>query len=354
MAMSAIVGIRHPRVTSPVSADASIEDRCGRSLRLPPPDAMTLLNVPDIANFMAVSRQPENILSGYEFNDLTVRDGLLAHVFPALLQNGRSIGRLPGISSVETILHSETDIVFDWSFRAPEFAAYGIWAACVSTYATEESLFENVRLYARALHSEAQGEKLISTYRAEMTKLAAAPVGAGEPPKVLAMTGRGNGRFSATNNPSFTRLLTLAGARNARADNALPGLFDAEALFLMDPDIIVIDETGVSQPPLTPQFFYDSPEWKSLRAVRSRSIYVRPYGTSLYFTGIVDTPLYGKWLRGLVHAQKSDAPASLRPDIEAGYKEALDYALTKAEIDDLLKVTLNRDSRGYASLATAQ
>ena len=114
-----------------------------------------------------------------------------------------------------------------------------------------------------------------------------------------------------------------------------------EVLLKIDPDIIVLERTS----DVTPQSFCADRRWKGLKAVQTRRVYTRPPGIAFTTTGILEFPLYARWLAELLYPNLMQP--ELRQVMAANYKRTLGYAMSQEQLDQLLAVDDNRYSAGY-------
>ncbi|MGC4081960.1 MAG: hypothetical protein QM736_07595 [Vicinamibacterales bacterium] len=114
--------------------------------------------------------------------------------------------------------------------------------------------------------------------------------------------------------------------------------------------MIVLSQSGLVGPGPDAAIFMADPRWQTLRAVRARRVYTKPRGMSVYFSNLVETPLYAQWLAELGHPQAL-AP-ELRTLMQAAYAD-VGGPLTAAQLDDSLRIAQNRTSCGYTRFAQA-
>jgi hypothetical protein len=111
---------------------------------------------------------------------------------------------------------------------------------------------------------------------------------------------------------------------------------DAERILAINPELIVLfvgDYAG----------FIRDPRWRGLDAVRARRVYENTINR--YTFDIDHQPLAGRWLAEIAYPERL-APR-LREGLRAHYRESYGYALSEAEIDEMLRVEGNRDAAGY-------
>ena len=89
-----------------------------------------------------------------------------------------------------------------------------------------------------------------------------------------------------------------------------------------------------------------------LSAVRTGRVYVKPRGASVYFSGIVETPLYARWLAETAHPALPAPP--LRAEMARRYGQVLGGSFDDDELDHMLRVAQNRGTCGYERFARTE
>ena len=138
----------------------------------------------------------------------------------------------------------------------------------------------------------------------------------------------------------------FVGARDDDVDQTT-FFINVEHLLLRDPDMIELERTSN----FTPSEFMSDPRWRTLKAVRSRRVYERPAGLGFGFVGMLEYPLYARWLAELLYPDSM--PRSLRSVMRANYARALGRVLSDAQLDELL-VPNNRTSANYSRFAATR
>lgn len=336
-----------PRTLSMPAAAPRLTDACGRSAAIAATVRNALLFTPTIAEFLFVTRSPNPVISAYDANSLIVSGGLFGHVYPQLNSSRIKNGLRPGIPSTEDIFTLRPDVIFDWSFRAPYFAGLGLPALCVSTKrAEEQGVLGNGRLYAETMNQPGRADELISRYHREIAQVADVASFLRVPPqaRILFISINRAGQIRADVSPLRSDIITLLGGIDLRTGLPMAAAIGPEDLFLLDPDIIVIQPDSLIDDGLTPAEFMEAEMWHPLKAVRDRRVYARPPGVSLYFSGIVETPLFARWIAEIIHP---DFPPDVRRFIQDALERELRYTISDEELDQLLAIEKNKYSRGH-------
>jgi len=103
-----------------------------------------------------------------------------------------------------------------------------------------------------------------------------------------------------------------------------------EQIFVWDPDMIICNESGVSDYILTDE------KWAGLRAVREKQVYQIPIGVSRWgHFNSVETPLAIYWLAKLVYPDQF-ADLDLEAQMKTFYKDFFDYDLDDTTIGQII------------------
>ncbi len=346
-----MVPMAMPKAVQPPGHHAGIEDACNTTVAVPAQVRSALILTPTMAEYLFVTRRPDAIVSGYAANKMIVENGLLKNIYPQLDSSRVGSTDIPGQASAETIFTMAPDVVFDWAFRGPFFKSLGLPVACIALRRDEESsVLLNARIYAEAMHQPGRGTGLAAGYRTEFDRLRrqlqSLPTPASEEtaPRILFASVESTGRVHALTSPTRSALIGMAGGHDVREDLPEDAMIDTEEMLRLDPDIIVLQPRGLDGGGMTPQDFMQSPLWQSLKSVRDRRVYLIPRGAAISFYGIVETPLFARWVAEILQPA---LPREFRQKMRAAYQRELGYRLSEQELDWILAMPENRSSTGY-------
>ena len=136
--------------------------------------------------------------------------------------------------------------------------------------------------------------------------------------------------------------ISLAGGTNVAADG--PAEFfevDAEQILTWDPEVILLGGFDDA----VPQDVYDNDLLASVSAVENRRVYKVPLGGYRWDPPSEESPLMWKWLATLLHPDTFEY--DLRTDTRDFYSWVYGYELNNAELDSILRMSLNGDAAGY-------
>ena len=83
-------------------------------------------------------------------------------------------------------------------------------------------------------------------------------------------------------------------------------------------------------------------------AVKNHRVYKLPVGGFIWDAPNQETPLYWQWLAMIFHPEKFTVP--LREEIRQRYQQLYGYQVTEDQIDGILQMEMNSESRSYQSL----
>ncbi|MFE3445485.1 ABC transporter substrate-binding protein [Nocardia sp. NPDC059180] len=326
-------------------AGPTVTDLTGRTVVLPGPvRRVVTIPMPAASMMIAVAGRPD-VLAGMNAASATaIRDGFLGEVHPQLLSVRTDVAGAEFAPNVESILAAEPDVVVQWGDRGAgildPLRNAGLTVVSL-TYGTQEDLEGAVALYGELLGATDRSARIVDGMRQRRDRLTERrPVGA--PPSVLYLFGDADGLHVAGAG-SYNHFVTeLVGARNPAAaiaqQRAVVGI---EQLLAWDPDIILVGNFG----PTLPEDLYGNAALASLRAVRERRVYKVPLGGYRWDPPSQESPLMWEWLAGLVHG--TGAPG-LRSEVVRDYGFLYGAEPSDAQLDTILQVRANAESRGYA------
>lgn len=334
--------VRQAATPPPASGRRLASDANGRRAPIDFPFGGAAFLATTLGDYLFVTHRPDAIVLAPAYSP--PRDRLLGRVFGGLIKGSSVRNNGTGASNLETLLALRPGAVFSWYFQRPALERVGLPVIGVGAQNGRFSLFDDARAYAGALRLDGAAERIIAAYKDQMAATGG-ELGPDIPrPGVLGLGFFGDGRMAVwiASNPA-TRLIELAGAKNASAKRVNPPWIDAEEVLRIDPDILILREGANNR--VDPASFMSDARWRALKCVRNRRVYTIPKAAGSYFQGIVEDPLFVRWLAELVQ------PDRLRPKVRAMMREAysreLNYRLSDVELDDMLQTKANGASSFY-------
>lgn len=103
-----------------------------------------------------------------------------------------------------------------------------------------------------------------------------------------------------------------------------------EQILLWDPDVILVNESGVDQ------YILDSPQWQTLQAVKNNKVFLLPNGVSRWgHPGGLETPLAILWTAKTLYPDKF-ADTDLEEVTASFYQDFFNFKLTPVLTDKIL------------------
>jgi len=333
-------------ISAKIIEGRSIKDACGREVHLPTEVHDVALLTPTLPEYLFVTRQPESIRDWYKGNWFWFTRSHFRNVYPQLLETRVKAHVFSDIFDPELLMKLRPDVILDWDFRAPSFERYGLTSVCLSNRRSEEAgIFFNARLYAEVFDEPDRADALIASYRQALLDVATASKAAADihQTKLLSISITPSiGRIHALKSPLRSEIVALAGGIDMR--QTLPHTFEflnAETVLLLDPDSLVLESNSIANDgPSAKEFLKDS-SWQSLKAVRDRRVYQQPTGMGLFFTGIIETPLFARWIAEILHP---DLAPEMREKMRNAYRNAVAYNPDDIELDHMLATAANSNS----------
>ena len=331
------------RPPAPQLSGPRVTDAYGVTARLDAGGRGVVLLDPLIGEYMIGSRAPASLRSIGSWNLQMVRDSPLATAFPALLRLAEDdLWRHP---NVERLLALRPSAVIPYT-PLPNASAVGLPVIRFQTLGDKAWWLHNAPTAARLAGQPDRAAALLRGYEADISALRrdVPPPIPGRPlPTVLPIAPHMDQSLGGRHE-WVDPFLQLAGGKDPALGKGL-GRLNPEQLIRLDPDVLVLGRTSS----FTPAQFMAESRWRILRAVRERRVYAQPPGLAFTTTGILEYPIYARWLAELLH------PDSMRPALRSvmrcAYARTLGYRMGDDELDRLLALRDNSTSQGYARFA---
>lgn len=333
----------------------TLTDMTGRSVTLSrPAERVVTIPIPSASTVIALTGGPERLVGMHPLARSAIEEGVLGEFFPgardiaANISESSSEGFAP---NVETIAALTPDIVVQWGDQGDDLVAplenAGL-ATGLILYGNEEKARGIIRFLGEATGESAKVVDLIAWRDATMAAIQdkLAGLADAERPSVLYLL-RATSELRANGNGTYNDFyIELAGGRNA-ADE-LDGIkpVNREQIAAWNPDVILINtfERDVDLSAV-----YGDPILSHTKAAQSRRVYKLPTGGYRWDPPSQESPFTWMWLSELLHPDRVDFP--IRAEIKTRYRSLYGQVPTDAQIDDILRMTMNGDSAGYQRFA---
>lgn len=351
--LAAAIGL----VSAPsIAQEVRFKDMNGRTVQLKAPAQRSVTTImPGAPLFAAVNQGVKGLVGMHQATHSNLPTMLLPQIFPAMEKVRHDITRGSSFApNVESLLEINPDIVWQWGHMGDDLLtpieAAGLNVAALS-YGSEEDTQQWITLFARSIGQPERGQQM-NAWRNQVrstlkTRLAAIPQAQRQ--RVMYLSRYQTGMAAAGQSGNFQTDVAIAGGRNVNDSKAAAPTINVEQLMIWDPDIIVLTnfEHG-----LTPETLYKNPILSQLSAVRNKRVYKVPAGGYYWDPPSQDSPLYWMWLAKLMYPQQT-AQLDLRAEMRQAYQSMYGFAITEAQIDQVLHLHSNQASRNYLSTFAA-
>lgn len=330
---------------------AQVVDQSGRSVELPARvEHLVAIPIPLASMIMAVDGGPQRLAGMNSASRADFEHGLLGRMYPQAQQVPSQVAGEGFVPNVEALAATGADLVFQWGDRGDDIvrpiSALGI-PVITLRYGDSALAAGWLRLVGAALGKPERGERLAQWFEARSQAIAtrAAGIPAAQRPRVLYLQRTRSGLIAAGAGTSMDGDIRLAGGSNVAA--GIPGFapVDVEQLLVWDPQVVLLNNF---EPGLAPAELYGDSRLAGLAAVRERRVYSYPHGGFRWDPPSQETPLALDWLASLFHPERAEP--GLRQRITEAYQLLYGYAMSPADLDDLLKLAGNGDSAHYRAL----
>ncbi|MDF0528779.1 ABC transporter substrate-binding protein [Tsukamurella sp. 8F] len=324
----------------------TITDQRGKKITLDGPArkvAFAVIPAPSI--FAAVDRSYDKIVGINQSTLVANKGGMFAKIFPASTRSAVISGS-DFVPNVETITQLDPDVVIQWGDRGTgvtqpiENAGYPVVGL---KYGTQEDLETWIQLFSQIAGKPDRGKELVDWQHSElaaMRKTVATQTGHRPRAMILSKTGDA---FSTTAGSGYDGFqFDLVGAdlvsKGVTSDSTQ---VSPEQIIAWDPEVIMLSGFDTS----TPADIYSDPRFANVSAVKNRKVYKTPLGAYRWQVPSMESPLMWQWMNRILYPGKKDG--TLRDDIRKAFDNLYGYKITDAEIDQVLRLDMNKDAANY-------
>jgi iron complex transport system substrate-binding protein len=319
----------------------TVIDATGAKVQVPMSNRGTVLGAPFLGEYMIATNDVESLFSINEVNLRTANTGPLGRIYPQLLSKRTDLA--DGLNP-ERLLLAQPGAIIPWGPAPEGVKATGLPVIELNTMWVEGWWFENARIFGDLNGQPNRGRELKQRYCQAIGNLQAElpPEKITTQPTILEVSPGRDGTLRNTGVSGHQdQFQTLAGGLNAIQFNSMPKRLDMERLYILDPDVLILSRVSA----LSPAECMSHPLWRSLKAVQNRRVYRRPPGMVFTTTGIVEYPIYARWLAEVLHPDQ--LKPKLREIMRQSYRRELHYNMTDRDLDQLLAVADNRFSANH-------
>jgi iron complex transport system substrate-binding protein len=201
-------------------------------------------------------------------------------------------------------------------------------------------LKEEIRFYGTVFKKEARAEKYIAYLENTLALLQSRTRDLPREQRKVVYNGYSPNRLVTLGGDSFmNERIETAGCRNAaetimtggKKEGLHVGLVEVsmEQVLFWNPDIMVIDFGE-------PDRLFEDPKWKTVKAIRNRSVYKEPIGIFIWNRPTAESAvLHPLWLAKIAYPDRFQ-DISLRDEVKKFYREMMSFHLTDGDADALV------------------
>jgi len=266
------------------------------------------------------------------------RDLLLQYMSPTLAD--AVIVKESGSMNAEAVLSLGVDLIFvssDMHFSNAErqkLDKVGI-PYLVIEYFTMEEQCEALRVIGNAISAQAEAEAYVEYYLRAIEEVSAVTATIPDDIKPSLYHSVSEAVITDAAGSFGADWIAVVGAKNVSLHTDLLASgknysTTLEQIFVWDPDLIICNETGVSD------YIMGSSRWLGLRAVREGRVYQIPIGVSrMGHPNSIETPLAIRWLAELLYPDYFP-DFDFKEELRVFYQQFFDYEIDDATIDKII------------------
>ena len=323
-------------------AGTTIVDMTGRHVSVDLPAKRVILLPLILTDYLAIDQSPDHILAVSGRNVEGAKDGFIGKMFPSTMRLPIT-GQTVYPDDPEKFIDLHADAVFIFDERSEMLDAIGV-RSLIKVRLSDGSLMDRYELWKLIgqVSGKSQRAEMLSCFDKEHRAILKTILESAEvaPIRIAILNGGSSGWWIANSRKYYLNPLL----DSVKAVNVGGPVFSTdtgstlEQLLVSDPDIILLDSDSIS-----PRDIYARPEYRPLRAVRSRKVYSLPAHKD---SSALTQELLSFWLGEICYPNQF--PRRLRYQYRNVYRKDFAYTLSDAEIDQILHVKENAESAGYS------
>lgn len=307
------------------------------------------ITVPSASTVITLDEGTQRLVGMNPTAKRQLEDSIMRDMFPSALSIPGNMAGDGFAPNVEAILAAKPDIIFQWGDKG-ESILNPIEKLNIPLvtfkYGKTDYVTEWLQLTGQAIQRQDRAEKILAYFEKTKQQIEQ-QVAQSElkKPKVLFVFRYRSGLQVGGMGTSMHTDIERAGGVNVAAEQKGFKAINAEQLLLWNPDIILLTnfESG-----LTPSALLNDPLLANISAIKQQRVYQYPKGGFVWEPPSQETPLTWQWLHNLFYPQNE--LTNLRDEMKNYYQLLYNYALTDAEIDQVLRMDENQSSHHYVQL----
>lgn len=332
-------------------ARVATDQRGRRHTFTAPAQRVVTIAIPLLWTYMTVDGSEKHLVGANPIAASQMRDGIVSRVFPGAGRIPTTITRGGDFNpNIEALLALRPDAVFQWADRGPSLIealdAAGLRTLGVKNTNSESDIEEWVRMSGAVSGRVARADSLIRNMQSGNRRFEALTnsIPDAKRPKVLVVVEYSR-RISVNGPRSYAALsVRRAGGVNAAT---VDGDVSIEQVLRWNPDVILL----TSFEAFSPADLIADPKWSKTSAAKSKRVYRMPFGVTRWGGYGPESSLYLAWLTTLLHPDIKGI--ALRDEMRAAFQSLYNYKLMDADIDQILQMSVNKNSAGYSRFLTS-
>ena len=327
-----------------------VDDQRGRTIELAAPaERIVTIPIPMASVVMALDGSARRLIGIHPEARRSIEHGFLKRVFPEALNIPANIIRGGQFTpNLESILGLRPDLVVQWNQPADLItsleAAGLVVAGLINDPPTQQVNERNLTILGDLIGRGDRIRAMAARHRAIETKIKAITdaIPADRRPGVLYFREFATNMRPAGSSNYRDYAINLSGGRNVAVDlRGMSATVNMEQIIKWNPEVVFLGAFDDS----TPGMLLSAPELAGIEAVKNRRVYKMPHGGYRWDPGSHESSLAWQWVSMLLHPDRFDF--DLRSEMRASYEFFYKYKLSDAEIDEILRMDVNRAMAGY-------
>lgn len=342
-------------VTAPslVWPQIQVKDQRGQTLTLAQPaERIVAIPIPMAAVIMALDGSSRRLVGIHPAARQSIQEGFLRRVFPEALAIPTDVTRGGMFTpNLESVLALRPDVVVQWHEPADliqmlEGAGLTV-VGLINSPPTQDIHERNLTIVGEVIGQAERVAQLIRTQQGiqQQIETTLAGLAESERPRVLYLRALRQRMQPAGRDTYQDFWIRLAGGNNVATFTGMNTTVNLEQLVAWNPQVIFVGAFDEA----TPDDLMHQPALVGVEAIRQRRVYKLPHGGYRWDPGSHESHLTWQWAAMLLHPTR--ARVALRDAMRETYTFLYRYALTDADIDEILQMPLNGVMTGYAAFA---
>ncbi|MBD0711141.1 MULTISPECIES: ABC transporter substrate-binding protein [unclassified Streptomyces] len=328
-------------------AGFTITDQRGKRVAFDRPvERIATAIIPSPSMIAAVDGSHARIVGINESTLQANKDGIFGTVFPESKKTA-TIAGADFIPNVETALSLKPDVVIQWGDQGDEVIApleNAGFKVIGLTYGTQEKLETWIDVFGTLVGKKERATSLVQWMHDEDKAIRALVTPeVRNRTTVLYLRTAADGWTTVNKSHYMNHWADIAGGVNVARDEATgTPQVSVEQLLRWDPEVILLSGFDAT----TPADLYADRKLASLRAVRARRVYKIPLGGYRWDPPCCESPLMWRWVAQILHPRLATR-IGLRTRIEQTFDHLYGYAISRDQVDGVLRLGMNGGSSGY-------